>query len=146
MKHHVAGHITDGGVRVQGSVIKEAKGIEVRVFGRLGLVGIQRVKGNKYGGFNCNGIVEQRIGDLLDKVEIFRGKAERRVIIFVKLDAGTKDRAVPGIRGILGVVRRKVLKFMQGFCNVVRHGDISGAAILIPGDGESAEEVGVPID
>ena len=26
MKQHVAGHITDGGVRVRGSVIKEAKG------------------------------------------------------------------------------------------------------------------------
>ena len=39
MKHHAAGHITDGGVRVKGSAIKEAKGTEVCVFGCLCLVG-----------------------------------------------------------------------------------------------------------
>ena len=50
MKHHVFGHITDGGVRVQGIVIKEVKGTDVRVFGCLGLVGCQQDKGNRNGG------------------------------------------------------------------------------------------------
>ena len=35
MEHHVTGHITDGGVGVQGSVIKEVKGTKVRVLGPL---------------------------------------------------------------------------------------------------------------
>ena len=52
MKHHVAGHITDVGVRVQGSIIKEAKVTEVRVFGRLGLVGRQQAEDNEHGGVN----------------------------------------------------------------------------------------------
>ena len=46
MKYHVAGHITYGGVGMRGSAIKEAKGTEVRVFGRLVLVVSQRAKGN----------------------------------------------------------------------------------------------------
>ena len=48
--HHVAGHITDGGVGVQGRVIKEAKGTKVCVLGRLGLVGSQQAKGDEHGG------------------------------------------------------------------------------------------------
>ena len=38
MKQHFSGHITDGGVGVRGSIIKEAKGAKVRVLGRLGFV------------------------------------------------------------------------------------------------------------
>ena len=69
----------------------------------------------------------------------------RSVVSFGVLDAGTKDRAVPGMRGILGADRRKVLKFVQGFWNVGRHGDISGTVSVIPGENDSAEEVVGPI-
>ena len=86
MKHYVTGHITDGGVRVRGRVIKEAKVTEVHVFGCLCLVGRQRAKGNEHGGVDCNGILEQRIDDLLDNVERFGGKAGRRVVGFGILD------------------------------------------------------------
>ena len=51
MEHHVAGHITDGGVGVQGSVIKEAKGTKVRVLGRLYFVRSQRAEDKEHGGF-----------------------------------------------------------------------------------------------
>ena len=63
----------------------------------------------------------------------------RSVVSFGVLDAGTKDRAVPGMRGILGADRRKVLKFVQGFRNLGSHGDIAGAVSVIPGEGESSE-------
>ena len=122
MKHHLTGHITDGDVRVQGRIIKEAKGMEVRVFGCLGLVGRQRAEGNKHGGVDCNGIVEQRDGDLLDEVGRFGGKAGIRVVSFGVLDAGTKYGAAPGMWGILGAGRRKLLKSVQGFWNLGRHG------------------------
>ena len=49
------------------------------------------------------------------------------------------------MQGILGAGRRKVLKFLQGLWNVGPHGYITGAASVIPGYGESAEEVGGPI-
>ena len=77
----------------------------------------------------------------MDEVDRFEGKAGRSVVGFGVLDAGTKDRAVPGMRGILGAGRRKVLEFVQGFQDVERHGDIAGAASVIPGEGDSAEEV-----
>ena len=65
MEHHVTGHIMDGGVGLQGIVIKEAKGMKVCVISRLGLVGGQRAEGDKHGGVYCNGLVEQHNDDLL---------------------------------------------------------------------------------
>ena len=50
------------------------------------------------------------------------------------------------MQGILGAGRREVLKFVQSFRNVGRYGDIAGAESVIPGESESAEEVGGPID
>ena len=136
MKKHFAGHITDGGVRVRGRVIKEAKGTEVRVFGRLGLVGSHQDKVDNHGGVDCNGIVDQRVDYLLDKIDRFGVKAEIRVVGFGVLDAGTKYRAVPEMWGILGASRHKVFKFVQ--VNVGRHGEIAGTASVISGEVESA--------
>ena len=96
-------------------------------------MGRQQSKGNDHGGVNCNGIVEQCADDLVEKVEIFGVKAGRRVVGFGVFDAVTKDRAVPLMWGILRASRRKVLKFVQGFHNVGRHGNIVVAAIVIPG-------------
>ena len=39
MEHHVAGHITDGSLGMQGRVINDTKSTKVHVLGRLGLVG-----------------------------------------------------------------------------------------------------------
>ena len=47
---------------------------------------------------------------------------------------------------ILGAGRRKVLKSVQGHWNVGRYGEIAGAASVIPGKDDSAEEVGGPIN
>ena len=105
-------------------------------------MGRQQSKGNEHGGVNCNGIVEQRADDLLDEDVRFGGKVERRVVGFGVLDAGTKNGEVPEMKGILGADRRKVLKSVQGLWNVGQHGDIIGAASVIPGEGESVEEVG----
>ena len=77
-------------------------------------MGSKRDKDDKNGGFDCNGIVEQRDNDLLDEVDRFGGTVGRRVVGFGVLDAGTKDRAVPGMRDILGAGMRKVLKSVQG--------------------------------
>ena len=93
MEHHVTGHITDGGVGVRSSVIKEVKGTKVRVLGRLGLVGSQQADGDDHGRFECNGIVEQRAYDMLYEVDRFGGKAGRRVVSFCVLYTGTKYRA-----------------------------------------------------
>ena len=49
---------------------------------------------------------------MLEEVDRFGGKAGRRVIGFVVLESGTKDRAVPGMQVTLGAGRRKVLKFV----------------------------------
>ena len=81
----------------------------------------------------------------MEEVDRFGGNAGIRVVSFGVLDAGTKDRAVPGMWGILGAGKRKVLNFFQGFRNVARHGDIAGAASVIPGEVESVEKVGGPI-
>ena len=70
----------------------------------------------------------------------------RRVVGFSVLYAGTKDGAVPGMQGILGAGRNKVLKYVQGFWNVGRHGYITGAVSVITGKVESTEEVGGPIN
>ena len=145
MKHHVSDHIKDGGFRVQGGVIKEAKGTKVRAFDCLGLVVSQRAEGDEHCWVDCNGILEHRSDDLLERVYRFGGKLGRRVVYFGVLDAGTKYRAVPGMRGIFGAGKRKVLKFVQGFQNLGRHGGITVMASLIPGEGEYAEEVVVPI-
>ena len=100
-------------------------------------MGIQKAKGDKNGGVNCNVILEHHDDDLLDEVGKFGGRAGRSVVGFGVLDVGTKKRAVRGILGILGAGRSKVLEFVQGFLNVVQHGDIAGAASVIPGKGES---------
>ena len=120
--------------------------MEVRLLGRLGLVVSHKSEGYEHGGIDCNGIVDQRADDLLDEADRFGGKAGRSVIGFGVLGVGTKDREVPGMRGILGAGRRKVLKFVQGFWNLGGHIYIVGAASVITGEGESAEEVGGPID
>ena len=57
MEHDVAENITDGGVGVQGSVLKEAKGTNICVLGCLGLVGRHQAKVYEHGGVNCNGIL-----------------------------------------------------------------------------------------
>ena len=49
-EHHVTGHRTDGGVRVQGRVIKEAEVTKVRVLGRLVFVGSHQAEGDEHGG------------------------------------------------------------------------------------------------
>ena len=82
---------------------------------------------------------------MLEEVDIIGLKAGVRVVVSGVLDTGTKDRAVPGMWGILGAGKRKVLNFFQGFRNVARHGDIAGAASVIPGEVESVEKVGGPI-
>ena len=82
----------------------------------------------------------------MDEVDTFGGKLRRRVVGFGVLDTGTKDRAVPLMQGILVAGRRKVFKFVQGFWNVGRREEIAGAASVIPGEGESAKEVGELID
>ena len=119
---------------------------KVRVISRLGLLGIQRDERREYGGVDCNLIVDQSSDDLLDKVDRFGGKLGIRIVGFGVLDAGTKDRAVPGMRGILVAGRSKVFKFVHGFRNLVSHGYITVAVSVIPGEGGSAEEVGGPID
>ena len=50
------------------------------------------------------------------------------------------------MQGILGEGRSKVLKYVQGFWNVGRHGYITGAVSVITGKVESTEEVGGPIN
>ena len=127
----------NGGVGLQGSVIKEAKGTKVRVFSRLCLVGSQRAESDEHGGIDCNGIVDLCADDMLDDVDRFGRKVGRRFVGIGVLDPGTKDRAVQGIRAILVAGRRKVFKFVQGFWNVGRYGNISGATSVIPGEGES---------
>ena len=82
----------------------------------------------------------------MEEVDRFGGKAGRRAVVFGVLDAGTKDRVVPGMRGILGSGMRKVLKYVQGFWNVGWNGKIAGASSVVPGEGEFPEEVGRPID
>ena len=109
-------------------------------------MGSKRDKDDKNGGFDCNGIVEQRDNDLLDEVDRFGGTVGRRVVGFGVLEAGTKDREFTGMRGIFGLGRCKVLKFVQGFRYVGRHGDIAAAANVILGEGYSTEEVGGPIN
>ena len=146
MEHHVTGHITDSGVGLQGSVIKEANGTKVSVLGRLDLVGSQQTEDDKHGGVDFNGIVDQRSNGMVDKVDMFGGNSGRRVVGFGVLGAGTKYRAVTVMWGILVGGRRKVLKFVQGFRNLRKHGDIASASSVIPGEGEYAEEVGGKID
>ena len=85
---------------------------KVRVIGRLGLVGSQRVELENHGGVDCNLIVEQHADDMLDDVDRCGGKSGIRVVSFVILDTGTKDRAVTSMWGIFGAGTGKGLKFL----------------------------------
>ena len=62
------------------------------------------------------------------------------------LDDSAKNRLVPGMRGVLGVRGRWVLKLVEGFLDVCGHGYVTNTLVVVPINGETAIEVSSPID
>ena len=72
--NHVAGGVSNGGVRVGIGVVEEPQGFIVGFFGGLRLLGREGVKGDKHGGINGDGVIEECAYYLLHEVNGLRGQ------------------------------------------------------------------------
>ena len=73
---------------------------------------IEGAKGDKHGGINGNGIIEERANYLLHKVNGLWGQQGREVVVVGVLDFGAVGGGFPGMWGILRVWRLRALKFV----------------------------------
>ena len=73
---------------------------------------IEGAKGDKHGGINGNGIIEERANYLLHKVNVLWGQQGREVVVVRVLDFGAVGGGFPGMGGILRARRLMVLEFV----------------------------------
>ena len=118
--------------------------------GRYSAVGLCRSEGSqrhKHGGIDSARVVEERADDVLEMAES-RGVEGRGCVV----ELGVLDGSPVGW-GNLGMRGRKlrprrwdVEKFDESAFDVPRHGDVDGAGLIVPKEGEPAVQRACPIN
>ena len=60
------------------------------------------------------------------------------VWMVIILDGSAIDRLVPGMRGVLWVRGRWVMKLVESLLDVCGHGDVTYALVVVPVNGDTA--------
>jgi hypothetical protein len=114
VEYHVAGNITDGGIRVGVGIVEEPDSCIIGAFGGVGLVGRDGSEGDQHGWIHGNGIVEEHANNLLDKVGCQGCKQGQVIVVLCKLDLGSVGRLGPGMRSILAAGGFGMLETVKG--------------------------------
>jgi hypothetical protein len=115
------------------------------VFGSFGLGGRDGIEGDKHGGVNGTGVVEEHADNLLDALNV--GGREKGLIVRCRdiLNAGAVDGPGPLVRCVLVAQGWRMLEFVECRGNVVWHGEINGAIGVVPVKCEAAVEAASPV-
>ena len=141
---HVTGMVTNGGIRVRGSVVEQVDCGFGGGFGALGLSGGEAAKGDKHGVVNGTGIVEENAHNLADPGGcggVQRGRGVRSG----HLDFGSilgKHMFVGAIGG--GWI--SVAKTFKGSGNIAGHGEFDRALGVVPVKVEATELGSGPVN
>jgi hypothetical protein len=145
IEDHGTGVKANRGIRMRGGIVEELVGSLVGQLGCLGLVGSKRAKGNKHGGVNSTGIVEENTNDLLDAGDASFVQARRRVDGRCELGGGAVLWLGPGMGRVLGTGWSRMGEVLEGFGDITRHGEINGAGSVVPLEVEAEVDVTVPV-
>ena len=110
--NHVTCGVPNGGVAIRIGIVEEPQGCIVGLFGGLRLLGREGTKGDKHGGINSVGVIEECANYLLHEVNGLWGQQEGVVVVGGVLDFGAVGGGFPGKWGILRVRRLMVLKLV----------------------------------
>jgi hypothetical protein len=144
-ENHVAGVITDRGIRMCGEVVQEHVASLLGVLCRGGLAVGDFIEGDDDSGVTATGVVEEQSRDLLNPFDA-KFVEERRKVGVGKLDFLTVDRGCPAMGRVLRSGRWNVTQRVEGLGDVAGHGDVYMAGLVVPINLESEVVGSSPVD